>query len=94
MDGVTGSEAEGEATEEKEEKESSTTVHCTHCKMDNDTTAECGQLTGNEGATLRATPKFDEGMPLLRRPGTSGTNAPYTSESSMPTASKAATAPG
>ena len=68
-DGVTGSEAEGEAGEEKEEeKESSVAVHCAYCKMDNDTTAECGQLIGNEGATPRATPKFDEDMLSLHLP--------------------------
>ena len=62
------SEAEGEAAEEKEEKESSATVYCTHCKMDNHATAECGQLVGNEGATPKATPKFDEDMILLHLP--------------------------
>ena len=36
--------------------------------MDNHTTVECGQLTGNEGVTSRATPKFDEDMLLLRLP--------------------------
>ena len=92
-DGITDSAAEGEAAEEIEEKESCTTVHCTHCTIDNDTTAECGQLTGNQGATPRATPGLDEDMLLRRRPGTSGTNAPHISETSKPTASRAATAP-
>ena len=85
-----GSAAEGEAAEEKEEKESSATVHYTHCKTDNDTTAECGQLTGNEGATLRATPKFDKDMLLLRPPRHFWGECP--THKRKPTASKAATA--
>ena len=74
-DGVTGSAAEGEAEEENEEKESSTTVLTARRTA---TTVECGQLTGNEGATPRPTPKFDEDILLLRRPGTFGTNVPHT----------------
>ena len=90
-DSVTGSEAEGETAKEKEEKDISATVYCIHCKMDNDTTAECGQLTGNEGATIIATPRFDEDMLLLRPPRHFWGEC--TTHKRKPTASKAATAP-
>ena len=91
-DGVAGSEAEGETAEEKEERENSATVHCADCKMDNDTTAKCGQLTDNEGATLTATRKFDVDM-LFLRPPRHHFWGECTTHKRKPNASKAATAP-
>ena len=56
-----GGSGRGKGSERKQ-------YNCTHCKMDDHTTAECGQLIGNEGATPRATRKFDEVMLLLHLP--------------------------
>ena len=67
-DGLTGSKAEGEAVDEKEEKKCSTTV-----SLQGGQPHQCGVRTSHwqQGAIPRTTPKFDE-MLFRQLPGLQG----------------------